>query len=286
MASPSRSPLLPDWVRTWSQSPPRASLRSLEVVRVGTAFLLAVHAVYAFLHPGEMGRLTQLLASRSLPWPAGLAWGAVLLQGLSSLALLAPRTQLLGAAGHLVVLASGIGLTGFTHWFTVGGAAENGIPGIEFNVMLGIALVGATWGARRSVSQGLDTLRVGVALVLILHPLHGIFDPVGLRGFGQGLERLGFPKGLLLVWATMLLQIGCSLALLARRFVRPAAWGHLFVLSMGIWIAHAPRWFVVGPGEEGMEYSLLLILCLAAVAEAHGSGPRPRAQGDLGRAVA
>ena len=261
-------------LRPWWAAPARDPHRSLEAVRVGTALLLAVHPLYAFLHPAEVARLGQVIASRGLIWPQGLAWGIYGLQLGGSLALLAGRWLRAATAGNLLVLASGIGMTGFTHWYTVGGAAEDGIPGIEFYVMLAIALVGVLWGRRRAASQGLDTVRVGSALVLLMHPLHGIFDPAGLRGFGQGLEHLGFPQGLLLVWTLMAVQIACSSALLARRLVVPAALGHIFVLSMGIWISHAPRWFVVGPGEEGMEYSLLLILCFASVAWAHRP-PRP-----------
>jgi len=44
------------------------------------------------------------------------------------------------------------------------------------------------------------------------------------------------------------------------------ATGCRVILGAGIWISHARHgWFVVGPGENGMEYSVTLIACLSAV---------------------
>jgi putative oxidoreductase len=69
----------------------------------------------------------------------------------------------------------------------------------------------------------------------------------------------------------MFLQIASSLALIARRFVIPACLGHILVLGTGVWLFHAPHWFVigpdnvVGPGKEGMEYSTLLITCFVSI---------------------
>jgi hypothetical protein len=69
----------------------------------------------------------------------------------------------------------------------------------------------------------------------------------------------------------MFLQIASSLALIARRFVVPACFGHMLVLVTGIWLFHAPHWFVigpdnvVGPGKEGVEYSTLLITCFISI---------------------
>jgi len=41
-------------------------------------------------------------------------------------------------------------------------------------------------------------------------------------------------------------------------------------VNWGIALVHAPAgWFVVGLGRNGMEYSILLIICLAAVIVAH-----------------
>jgi putative oxidoreductase len=42
------------------------------------------------------------------------------------------------------------------------------------------------------------------------------------------------------------------------------------VYACGIWLVHAAAgWFVVGLGRNGMEYSVLIITCLLALAWAH-----------------
>jgi putative oxidoreductase len=211
------------------------------------------------------------------------AWTVTLLQVGCSLALLTRRQIVLACLGHLMVLAMGIGLVHWPNWYALGGAAEDGHPGAEFSVLLMACLVGLLWAHRQprrlkqeslqpvdiAAHQGLDIIRVASALILITHPLHGVIDPAGLRDFGHALEKMGFPFGVFLVWTTMFLQIGSSIALVARRFVVPACLGHIYVLSMGIWIAHAPRWFVVGAGENGMEYSVLLIGCFLSMLLAH-----------------
>ena len=115
-------------------------------------------------------------------------------------------------------------------------------------------------------SRGLDIVRVMTALNLMAHGVHGLFDPEGVRGFGSYLTSIGFPFGVGWVWAIIVIQISCSVALILRRLVIPACMGHLVILSAGICLDHARHgWFVVGPGENGMEYSVLLIACLVAV---------------------
>ena len=109
----------------------------------------------------------------------------------------------------------------------------------------------------------------------MIHPLgalkEGMKDPTGLNDLGHYFSSIGFPFGVPLVWGAMFLQIGSSLALIARRLVVPACLGHFLVLGTGICLFHAPHWFVigpdnvVGPGEEGVEYSLLLITCFFSI---------------------
>ena len=65
---------------------------------------------------------------------------------------------------------------------------------------------------------------------------------------------------------TRLFEIAGSALLLAGRFVAWVATGFLLILIGGIVLVHAPEgWFVVGGGRNGVEYSVLLIACLAAV---------------------
>ena len=82
----------------------------------------------------------------------------------------------------------------------------------------------------------------------------------------------GFPTEDGLAWLVMFVQIGCSLALVARRFVIPTCMGHICVLGMGIWLVHAPRWRAVGlpdgDHQPGADFSVLMIACLLAVLQA------------------
>lgn len=264
-------------LRQWFKPSLSQPERSLDLVRVVVAIVLLIHPLYALAHPGDIRGLGQFLSSRGFPLGQPLAWAVMVLQIGCSLALLARRFLTLACTGHLVVLAMGIWLVHAPNWYALGGAAEDGHPGAEYNVLLMICLLALMWaqgrvqGAAQSrepgpaASQGLRLVQAGAALVLITHPLHGFTDPSGLREFGHGLEKLGFPMGVPLVWTLMFVQTGSCLALVARRLVVPACAAHIFVLSMGIWIAHAPRWFVVGPGENGMEYSVVLITCFFAV---------------------
>jgi putative oxidoreductase len=127
--------------------------------------------------------------------------------------------------------------------------------------------------AAHRTASSLDLVRIMVALILITHPIRASMHPGDVRGFGHFLESCGFPFGVVLAWAVMLLQIVCSLALLLRKFVVPACVGHIFVLGMGILLVHAPRWRTVGlpDGDHrpGAEFSVLLIACLFAVLYAH-----------------
>jgi putative oxidoreductase len=113
---------------------------------------------------------------------------------------------------------------------------------------------------------GLDIVRITVALILSVHGLHGLLSPAATNGFGEYLGSIGFPFGVALAWSVMIIQVACSAALLLRRLVVPACMGHIVILGFGIGLIHASQgWFVVGPGKNGMEYSITLIACLFAV---------------------
>jgi putative oxidoreductase len=113
---------------------------------------------------------------------------------------------------------------------------------------------------------GLDIVRISVALILMVHGVHGLLNPKAITGFGEYLGSIGFPLGVALAYSIMVFQIAFSAALIFRRLVVPACIGHIIILSIGIYLIHAPQgWFVVGPGTGGMEYSVILIACLFAV---------------------
>ena len=75
-----------------------------------------------------------------------------------------------------------------------------------------------------------------------------------MRHFGEGMSAAGFPFGVPLVWFMISWQVLCSTLIATRCLVVPACIGHIFVLGTGIVIIHYPDWFIVGPGEGGMEF--------------------------------
>ncbi|GAB5536878.1 MAG: hypothetical protein Rubg2KO_31270 [Rubricoccaceae bacterium] len=122
--------------------------------------------------------------------------------------------------------------------------------------------------ADRSACRALVALRIGVALLLIVHGIAraslGIVDD-----FGGFLDTLGFPFGVALAWGITVFEIVVGLVLVSGRWVRPIALIFVVELAMGIALVHASEgWFVVGAGRNGMEYSVLLIAVLLAVAYA------------------
>jgi putative oxidoreductase len=113
--------------------------------------------------------------------------------------------------------------------------------------------------------QGLAIVRIATALLLMVHSAFRLIDG-DTNGFGQYLGTI-FPLGVALAWLITLGTLVCSIALLIPRFVVIACIGHAIVLLTGIVMIHAQAgWFVVGGGRNGMEYSMLLLVCLFGVA--------------------
>ena len=140
------------------------------------------------------------------------------------------------------------------------------------------ALFGRNWfdAPPGNPVRGVDIIRVAVALMLSVHAIHGLMFPAKLSGFGNYLSSVGFPLGIALAWAIMFVQLGSSVALFFNRFVVPACICHIIVLVTGIILIHADDgWFVVGPGRDGVEYSVMLIACLTAVLWAHWPKKQP-----------
>jgi uncharacterized membrane protein YphA (DoxX/SURF4 family) len=271
--------------KEWFNGPMHDADRSLNIVRVWVAFVLITHPIYALFHPANIRGFGHILELHHLPFEVGLAWAVMLFQIGCSLALAARRFVVPACIGHIVILAAGIFLIHEPKWRTVGLPDGEHQQGSEFSVLLIACLLAILWVHRRSAAEeselpshdtpstrlALEFVRVASASILIIHPLGGLRDPAGLNDLGQYFSSIGFPFGVQLVWGSMLLQIASSLALIARRLVVPACLGHMLVLCTGIWLFHAPHWFVigpddiVGPGKEGVEYSTLLIACFVSL---------------------
>ncbi len=79
--------------------------------------------------------------------------------------------------------------------------------------------------------------------------------------------------GIAWAWAVTGYELVAPAFIILRRFVSVLCLGHLGILALGMVMVHLPNgWFVVGLGRNGMEYSILLILCLLALAFVHWPG--------------
>ena len=116
---------------------------------------------------------------------------------------------------------------------------------------------------------GLTWVRLGTAAVLLVHPLSRLVHHA-VPVFGEWLAAQGIPMGVAVAYAVTVTELLAGLALVTRRLVVPACAALIFILGMGIKMVHAQEgWFVVGGGRNGVEYSVLLILCLVGLAWAH-----------------
>jgi putative oxidoreductase len=118
-------------------------------------------------------------------------------------------------------------------------------------------------------------VRFAVAVLLGIHGAHRAVTGSYLL-FGQYLAAKGFPAGTALAAAITIGELVGAAALLLNRGVFWACAGHALVLVGGIVMVHAPAgWFVVGAGRNGVEFSVLLLACLAAIAWPHRPWRRP-----------
>lgn len=105
---------------------------------------------------------------------------------------------------------------------------------------------------------GLAVLRVVTGLIFLMHGYPKLFG--GIEGTSGMFESLGIPLPLVAAWGVALLETFGGLALILGLFTTPVA--ILFAIHMltGIVLVHIPNGFyVVGPGQGGVEFNLLLI---------------------------
>jgi putative oxidoreductase len=117
-----------------------------------------------------------------------------------------------------------------------------------------------------SPATALTLLRAGTAAIMIIHGVArswlGIVDD-----FGVVLNQWGFPFGVAVAWTITIVEIAGGALLAAGFLVLPLCAWFAFQLLMGIYLIHGRvGWFVVGAGRNGMEFSVLLLLCLVVIA--------------------
>lgn len=109
----------------------------------------------------------------------------------------------------------------------------------------------------RTTPYGLAILRLAVGTIFLTH---GIPKLLGGAGSTAGFfAQLGVPLPTVAAWGITLLEVGGGLLLILGALVVPVAL--LFTVHMltGIALVHAANgWFVVGPGQGGSEFNVLL----------------------------
>jgi putative oxidoreductase len=115
-------------------------------------------------------------------------------------------------------------------------------------------------------STALILIRVALAATMFIHGASRIsFGTVG--GFGEYLSGEGFPLGFYLAWAITLFEIVGSVLLAVGVYAWIIAVIFAAQLTAGVAMVHWKEgWFVVGHGRNGMEFSVLLIVCFLATA--------------------
>jgi putative oxidoreductase len=117
--------------------------------------------------------------------------------------------------------------------------------------------------------QSLIVIRVGLAALLFVHGAARITHDA-VAPFGEFLDGRGFPLGIGIAWFVTLFELVAGPLMAWGRWVTPIALVFSAIYACGIWLVHAQAgWFVVGLGRNGMEYSVLILLCLLALAWAH-----------------
>lgn len=108
-------------------------------------------------------------------------------------------------------------------------------------------------------------LRWALAIILFMHSIPGMFNG-GINDFGNlYLNQIGFdPFGVYLAWAIKLLHVAAAILFIANKYIKWAAWPTLFILVVGIFMVHLEHgWFVVGGGQNGVEFNFLLIAVIS-----------------------
>jgi putative oxidoreductase len=114
----------------------------------------------------------------------------------------------------------------------------------------------------------LTLVRIAAAATMIIHGITRLSLGT-VSNFDGWLTSLGFPP--FTAWAITFFEIiGGVAMILDVRWTKYICMVFIAQLIMGIILVHAPEgWFVVGAGRNGMEYSVILIICFTSTALAN-----------------
>lgn len=118
-------------------------------------------------------------------------------------------------------------------------------------------------------ARAMLVLRLAIAGLLAAHGWARLIAG-GVVPFGAWLDSIGFPFGFAIAVAITGYEIIGTVLLALGRWVTWLALGFCAIYATGLVLVHMPEgWFVVGLGRNGMEYSVLLIVCLGCLAWFH-----------------
>jgi putative oxidoreductase len=125
-----------------------------------------------------------------------------------------------------------------------------------------------------SALRARTVLRATIGLLLTVHGVFRVYDG-GVTGFGGFLDAQHVPLGHAVAWLVTIVEVVGGPLLALGYLVRPLCAWLAVELAFGILFVHwREGWFVVGGGRNGMEYSVLLIVCFVVTAMLHGAAPR------------
>ncbi len=108
----------------------------------------------------------------------------------------------------------------------------------------------------------LALIRFAAAGNMLIHGIARIVND-GVTPFDGFLSGFGFPP--YSAWGITLFEIAGAVLLMINRWVIPISSLFILQLLMGIILVHGREgWFVVGAGRNGIEYSVLLIICFCS----------------------
>lgn len=112
----------------------------------------------------------------------------------------------------------------------------------------------------------LNLIRFACSGMLLIHGITRLTGG-GVNPFDGYLGGFGFPP--FTAWLITGFEIAGAIMIMAGKWVTPIAIIFAIELATGIFLLHRHEgWFVVGGGRNGMEYSILLIVCFSATAVA------------------
>lgn len=111
---------------------------------------------------------------------------------------------------------------------------------------------------------GLVILRIVVGIIFVAHGIPKLTG--GIEATADMFGSLSIPAPVIAAWLIALLESLGGLMLIVGFFVTPVALLLSIHMLVGIILVHAPNGFyVIGSGQGGVEFSLLLIASLLAL---------------------